>query len=90
MSSYLAECNMVATRMCNIVKKLSEIYNFNYKESLEFLSLQDNNISDNSHKLVNSDIKTKNHIPLPFCGYINEKLCKGIKLNHGLYTQCCS
>ena len=27
-------------------------------------------------------------IVLPFCGVIIDKWCKGIRLNHGLYTQC--
>ena len=27
-------------------------------------------------------------IPIPFCGEVNEEWCQGIRLNHGLYTQC--
>ena len=32
--------------------------------------------------------KTKPSIPLPFCGVINEDTCHGIRVNHGLHTQC--
>lgn len=27
-------------------------------------------------------------IPLPFCGLVEEAWCKGVRLNHGLHTQC--
>ena len=27
-------------------------------------------------------------IPLPFCGVIEDTWCRGIRLNHGLHTQC--
>lgn len=32
--------------------------------------------------------KTKPSIPLPFCGVIDEDTCHGIRVNHGLHTQC--
>ena len=32
--------------------------------------------------------KSKPSIPLPFCGTYDEKCCFGIRLNHGLHTQC--
>ena len=31
---------------------------------------------------------TKPSIPLPFCGVINEAWCLGVRLNHGLHSQC--
>tara|TARA_B100001094_G_C17618770_1_gene524806 strand:- start:4 stop:543 length:540 start_codon:yes stop_codon:yes gene_type:complete len=40
------------------------------------------NINDSSSK---HDIKD---IILPFCGVINDKCCKAVIYNHGLYTQC--
>ena len=27
-------------------------------------------------------------LPLPFCGVVDESKCNGIRLNHGLHTQC--
>ena len=33
-------------------------------------------------------METKATIPIPFLGIINENNCKGIKLNHKLFTQC--
>ena len=41
-----------------------------------------NNIPDNNPKIEPKDII------LPFCGIINEKCCKAVIYNHGLYTQC--
>ena len=32
--------------------------------------------------------KAKPSIPLPFCGVIHEGVCHGIRVNHGLHTQC--
>jgi len=32
--------------------------------------------------------KKKSKIPMPFCGK-KEKGCIGLRVNHGLYTQCC-
>ena len=91
MSVYKLEIELIGKRMCNIVETLSKMYNFNYNEALEFLSLEDNNI--NSDKIFQRPLSEEKHnnsssIPLPFCGYINERCCMGIKLNHSLYTQC--
>ena len=32
--------------------------------------------------------KEKATLPLPFCGVVDESSCFGIRLNHGLHTQC--
>ena len=45
-----------------------------------------NNIPDNRPD-NKPKIKSKDII-LPFCGIINEKCCKAVIYNHGLYTQC--
>lgn len=90
MSVCVSEILSVTNRMCLIVKKLSELYEFDYNESLEFLSLEDS--INNKKQCKKTDMMQKERssssIPLPFCGIIFEECCKGIKLNHGLYTQC--
>jgi hypothetical protein len=96
MSIYNAEIQLISKRICGVVKKLSEIYSFDYNESLKFLSLDDYFIDDKTNRGSSSRGSSSrgssgdknSSIPLPFCGFINEECCKGIKLNHGLYTQC--
>ena len=75
---------------------LSEKYNFDHQDALEFLNLQTNDaprviqkISTNN-KTTNSESKKSNNkkIPIPFCYKIIDGCCHGIRLNHGLFTQC--
>ena len=68
----------------NIVEQLSKEYNFPIEEAIKLLNLP---------KILtkkNEDQKhtKKSSIPLPFCGKIISNCCQGIRLNHGLYTQC--
>ena len=44
-------------------------------------------IKPNLVKLTTPDWR-KAGIVLPFCGWIDETSCQGVKLNHKLYTQC--
>ena len=37
---------------------------------------------------VKKSVKSKPSIPLPFCGTYERENCLGIRLNHGLHTQC--
>lgn len=70
-----------------IVKILSEQYDFDYNSAIEFLDF--NTVkTDKTDKTDKSVIKEKSNIPLPFCGVINKTCCYGIRLNYGLYTQC--
>ena len=64
----------------NKVKILSEKYKFSMEEGMRYLNLD-----------VSTEKKEKEKesvIVLPFCGVSEEKKCCGLKLNHGLYTQC--
>tara|TARA_Y100000389_G_scaffold72874_1_gene69598 strand:- start:322 stop:981 length:660 start_codon:yes stop_codon:yes gene_type:complete len=50
-------------------------------------------VLDNTFKITDNinDTSSKHHtkdIILPFCGVINDKCCKAVIYNHGLYTQC--
>lgn len=64
-----------------IVEVLASEFGFNFQEGMRALTRQNQQLND-----INSNKKPK--VPLPFCGVINEGWCRGIKLNHGLMTQC--
>ena len=75
----------------HIVRELSNKYNFDVGEALQYLKL-DGMIQKEGEKKEGEKKKTttkkKANIPLPFCGVINEECCCAIRLNHSLYTQC--
>ena len=62
-----------------IVEMLSKKYGFIKSDAIEYLRL---------NRRVNKKEKEKKSIPVPFCGVKCEESCEGIRLNHGLYTQC--
>ena len=67
-------------RLCReIVGVLSCKYGFSKSEAEEYLK-----VSKKEEKRVNR----KKSIPMPFCGVKYSRCCEGIRLNHGLYTQC--
>jgi len=66
-----------------IVRRLSKEYSFSEEEALEMLNLEKN---VNIVKIVGK--KEKGGVVLPFCNNICRVSCSGIRLNHGLYTQC--
>ena len=59
----------------SLVEELSKMYNFDASEALLRLNKKKSE-------------KTVSRIPLPYCGKIEESWCKGVRLNHGLYSQC--
>ena len=67
-----------------IVRRLSKEYSFNEDDALEMLNLEKN---VNIEKISETKVK-KGGIVLPFCNNISKESCSGIRLNHGLYTQC--
>jgi len=66
-----------------VVNKLSEKYGFKECEACLYLGVSNLRVKVMVNKEVN-----KRQIVLPWCGKINEDNCQGIRLNHGLYTQC--
>lgn len=67
-----------------IVSELSSIYGFSREEAEEVLKLNKLRVD-----IVDVGVKKRSGgMVLPFCGEINESCCNGIRLNHGLYTQC--
>ena len=69
-----------------LTKELSAKFGFNEEEGLKLLRLDDLKVKKEVSKELKKD-KT-NKITLPFCGVKLEDCCEGIRLNHGLYTQC--
>ena len=72
---------VVSKEGMRIVKELSDKYGFGLEEGLMHLRLDDIKVK----KVVNTE---RSNIPIPFCGRKIEGCCDGIRLNHGLYTQC--
>lgn len=75
---------------CRVVKELSKKYNFNYDEAIGVVGLEKVTLTAVSVKGKAKGVRAKvsPSIPLPYCGKINEECCRGIRLNHGLMTQC--
>ena len=59
------------------------------EDALDRLNLQfDVKTKTTTTKRAPKEKKLKPSVPLPFCGTIDESICFGIRLNHGLHTQC--
>ena len=76
-----------------VVEQLASVYSFDVNEALRKLDLEHTSVVRSSKSKVKSvrTAKAKRVIPsmvLPFCGKVNEEWCQGIRMNHGLYTQC--
>jgi len=66
-----------------VVMECASKYGFDGEEALHSL------------EIVNVSVKNKNKkekkevgIPMPFSGEIKEDCCNGVRMNHGLFTQC--
>jgi hypothetical protein len=73
-----------------VVKELSDKYNFDYVEAIASVGLDKLEVSRVSAKPARKPVgsKVSSGVPLPYCGKIDENCCHGIRLNHGLMTQC--
>ena len=60
------------------VKSLSKMYGFDACEALRRLNMKSTGKAE----------KKSTKVPMPFCGEINENWCMGVRVNHGLYSQC--
>ena len=74
--------NMLKNYGKRILKEVSKKYNINYEEMLKELGIEVIEV-----KMVKK-VEVKSKIVLPFVGLMCEENCNGIRLNHGLYTQC--
>lgn len=63
-----------------IMKEVSKRYNIELKELMKMINVE--------VKEKRVERKNLSKIPMPFLGNKCEKSCSGIRLNHGLYTQC--
>ena len=62
--------------MNTTIESLATRYGFDAREARSFLA-----VHAKGKRLTPS-------IPLPFCGTVNPNWCQGIRVNHGLLTQC--
>ena len=78
------------------VEFLAEKYGFDYEEALRCLELENTTVKrgvktgpkKEKKEKAEKVIRNTPSIPLPFCGAVCDEWCKGIRLNHSLYTQC--
>ena len=78
------------TRM---VEFLSSVYGFDSNEAIQRLGLVTVSRSTKKTAVPKAPKAPKEKrmvpsIPLPFCGVVKEDWCCGLRLNHGLYSQC--
>ena len=86
------------------IKMMAEKYGFNEEDALAFVNVKEEvkvvkgkvkevkEVKEAKEKKV-KEKKEKKEGPkmvLPFCGRVVEEWCEGVKLNHGLYSQCTS
>jgi hypothetical protein len=78
------------------VEFLAEKYGFDYEEALRSLELENTTVKrgvkagpkKEKKEKAEKVIRNTPSIPLPFCGVVCDEWCKGIRLNHSLFTQC--
>jgi|TARA_B000000475_G_scaffold268375_1_gene260726 hypothetical protein len=66
------------------IKSIQPIY---YKSVDDLLIINSQKTSPKKEK-AKKNKKKKPSIPIPFYGHIETNWCRGVKKNHGLYTQC--
>ena len=78
----------VGSEVCRL---LSEKYGFDVAEASAYLKLSSLKVAKAPKKVAKAPKKAKKEKPsmlLPFCGVVDEEVCYGIRLSHGLHTQC--
>jgi hypothetical protein len=68
-----------------VISKLAKEYEFDCEEAMKKMDM---NVIVKKTKKEEKTKKEKSSIIMPYCGKVNEDLCYGIRLNHGLHTQC--
>jgi hypothetical protein len=84
---------LVEEREERIIRLLTTKFDLNFDEACEACSRSNGRktmIEMKSLPKKSSTPKKRSNskIPIPFCGIINQDECFGVRLNHGLYTQC--
>ena len=73
--------------------KISELLQRYSRDLLTELGISEDSItrgltSLGDYKIVKVVERTPKRLQLPWCGTVNDACCQGIRVNHGLYTQC--
>ena len=83
------------------IKKMAKKYGFDVEEALMALNVREEvkvvkgKVKEKKVKEV-KEVKEKKEkkegpkMVLPFCGRVVSEWCEGVKMNHGLYSQCTS
>ena len=76
-----------------IVKQLSTKHGFDADNELRELGIAEITIrtgpaSGKQQHVKKTEKRDTPEIPLPWCGKVTEGWCNGLRLNHGLYSQC--
>jgi len=83
--------NIIKTSIKDSLTVLSDagVLKCSVEDALDRLNLQfDMKTKTTTTKRAPKEKKLKPSVPLPFCGTVDESICFGIRLNHGLHTQC--
>lgn len=81
-----------------VIRQLSEIYNFNVEDAFHKLSISESppvkkaKVEQNAQAKAKAKVEPKaklaKQVILPWCGQVIEGNCIGIRFNKGLFTQC--
>tara|TARA_B100001057_G_scaffold337852_1_gene338626 strand:+ start:11689 stop:12525 length:837 start_codon:yes stop_codon:yes gene_type:complete len=80
--------NMLKNYGDRILRVLSEKYKIEYEEMRESVGIEKLEVRVEGRGSRSSKVSKVSKVPMPFVGEMCEEKCNGIKLNHGLYTQC--
>ena len=83
--------NVIYECMETAVKACAEHYKFDYEEAMNLLNLPCLKVEKEPESVIVPSAtvnKNKLDFPIPYNGGMDSKLCSGICLNGGLYTQC--
>ena len=79
-------CAALRSYGSELVSELALKYGFDAGEALRGLEIDV--VPTTKKKEGKAATRLTPGIPLPYCGVVKEDWCNGIRLNHGLYTQC--
>jgi chemotaxis protein histidine kinase CheA len=82
-----AHQTMILSAVQQAVELMASRYGFDPEEALESMKVSRKSQVPKS-KAVPKQKKLKPSIPIPYCGNVFECSCHGIRVNHGLHTQC--
>ena len=72
----------------DVIRVICNHYNLDHDDVKEYVDSKIDGVNLVKKEKVTKPKAPKFDFPIPFCGEVNENLCKGIKFNRGLFTQC--